>query len=75
MKRLTLGLKRLPHVVPLPPPSVLPCDRHTPSKYVVAYFITLLVESTSLVFMLGRAIWLGSGINHDVPVLKVLKSQ
>jgi hypothetical protein len=74
-ERLTLGFKRLPQVVPLPPPSVLPCDRPLPSEYVVGYCIALIVESISLVFMLGRVVWLRSGINHDVPTLEVLRAQ
>src|SRR5260370_40675201 len=67
--------KYLPRVVPLPPRSVLPCDRPSPYKYVVEYTIALIVESTSLVFMLGRVFWLGSKIGSDVPVLKALRTQ
>jgi len=75
MKRLTIGLKPLPRVAPLPPPSVLPCERPSLSKYVVAYSIALIVEGTSLVFMLGRVVWLGSGIKRDAPILQALKAQ
>jgi len=68
-------LKYLPQIAPLPPPSVLPCGRPPPSKYVVAYTAALIVEGTSLVFMLGRVVWLGSGIKRDVPILKALRTQ
>jgi hypothetical protein len=69
------GLKYLPQVVPLPPYTVAPCYRPSPYKYVAAYIIALAVECISLIFMLGRVVWLGSGIKHDVPILKVLGAQ
>lgn len=75
MKRLTLDLKPLPRVVPLPPPSVLPCERAPPYKYVVSYFIALIVEATSLIFMLGRVVWLGSGVKRETQILQALKTQ
>lgn len=69
------GLKFIPRVVPLPPQSVLPCYRPSPYKYVVAYSIGLFVESTSLIFMLGRVVWLRSEFKHEVPVLEALRTQ
>ena len=69
------GLKYIPRVVPLPPQSVLPCYRPSPYKYVAAYSIGLVVESISLIFMLGRVVWLRSKIKHDVPVLEALRTQ
>jgi len=69
------GLKYLPRVVPLPPNSLLPCYRPSPFKHVAAYVIALVVECISLVFMLGRVVWLGYGIKHNVPILKALGAQ
>jgi len=65
----------LPRVVPLPPQSVLPCYRPSPYKYVAVYIIALVVECTSLVFMLGRVAWRGSGIKHGVPILELMRVQ
>ena len=73
--RLILDLKTLPRVAPLPPPSVLPCDRASPSKYVVSYSIALIVEGTSLIFMLGRVVWLGSGVKRERRILQALRTQ
>jgi len=67
-------LKVIPRVARLPPRSVRPCDLPPPEKYVVGYSIALVIEGISLVFMLGRVIWLGSGIGK-VPILKALGTQ
>lgn len=69
------GLKYVPRVIPLPPQSVLPCYRPSPYKYAAAYSIGLVIESISLIFMLGRVVWLRSEIKHNVPVLEALKTQ
>ena len=67
--------KKIPRVARLPPQSVRPCDLPPPEKYVVGYSIKLIVEGISLVFMLGRIIWLGFGIRRKVPILKALGTQ
>jgi hypothetical protein len=67
--------KDIPGIAPLPPRSVRRCDVPPPGKYVVGYSIALAVEGISLVFMLGRIIWLGSGIGGKVPILKALGTQ
>ena len=67
--------KDIPGVAPLPPRSVRPCDLPPPEKYVVGYSIALVVEGISLIFMLGRILWLGSGMKGKVPILKALGTQ